>query len=567
MKNLDRSDDMKMDFAGSYPEVASRLGVKMLLSLITAVSLMTLAPSSHADFRKALDAYFARDGVTMLREVRNAVESGKYDGFILFLSMLERDSVFSQNSAFILNDENIGRRKPIEKTMGIYGEDDIPWRSILSQGESKEFLDLLQKASEGSALESQFRLINLRSPYGIYDMVDYTEISKVDVSKRSGSNIYRNHYTLLARKGYSEILYFLTQFGVASKEEKERRVQDFLNSTHTRSLLLRAVGLLTQNTNKATEAEGLHLMKSALSRPDASYFYADIAEQMSAYYLKRGDKASLKQAYLWALVELTQGQPYYDRDYFKPIKSLVAFKRADGFKKIGLTSLDMAWNKNTPTQQWDYRNLPDELKGIRQIEMPELISKNQDINLKTQPVLSFHRFNYDAQIVPFGISAKNYLIDIYADGRVNLSVGARFDRTQNQETLLILPQRELNDLLADSDRLGIENVPLSTLTKANCGLGGCSEDYSKLGGSSSTYYITKRNQAGQRTVIYYLIDNVEELPIFPAKVFELLEKRLHTQQYRCGSVKDRAYYKLCVDFDTKSLAIANQGEISPRRAQ
>ena len=529
---------------------------------LICISLLLITQIAHADFRKALDAYQKRDGATMLKEVKDAVDKSNDDGLMLFLSVLERDTVFSQNWSFLFEadngDKKVESRKFSSNTMGKYVEDYIPWLKILPQGNTQEFLALLQKASEQSSLESHFRLINLRSPYGLYDMFSYDEVTKLEVSKSIASNIYRKQLPALANDGYNEILYFLTQF--TPQAEREARQQKLLAATYTRSLLLQAVSMLTRDINKRTEMQGLRLMKSALAKSDASYFYADIAAQMSTYYLKKEDKRSLKQAYLWALVELTMGEPYPNGNNNKPIKGLSEFKRVGAFKKIGLLELDAIWSKNSPTQNWDYRTLPNELKELKQIEWPELISRNQTINLKTQPILSFHHFNYDNQIVPLGISAKNYLIDIYADGRVNFAVGPRFDRTQNYETLLTLSPQSLKQLLTEFNALGFENVPLNTITKKSCGLGGCAEFYSNynhIQGLSSNYYITKRDSTGQRTVIYYLLEGVEDLPDFPAKVFTMLENRLHTQQYRCGSVKERAYYKYCIDFDNKTLTPAN----------
>ena len=528
--------------------------------LAICMSLMLITQTSHADLRKALEAYQARDGVTMLKEVKDAVDSKNDDGLILFLSMLERDSIFSQNSIYVLNDEPINQRKMIEKTMGQYYAYDIPWLKALPHGKAEEFIALLQKATEKSSLESQFLLINLRSPYGIFDMLNYDEIERIQVNKRIESNIYRKQLPALSDKGYKQILYFLTEFGYTSKEEKETRQQKMLGASNTRGLLLQAANILTTNLNNRTEAQGLRLMNSALSKPDASYFYADIASKMSDYYLKKGDKKSLKQAYLWALVELTFGEPVYNHNNYKPVKSLTELKRADGLKKLGLLELDAIWNKNAPNQDWAYENLPNELKGLQKIEFPELILKNQTVNLNIQPILSFHRFNYNDQAVPLGLTAKNYLIDVYANGHVKVAVGVSFDRTQNQETLIILSPKELKQLLEEFDKLGIDKIPLNTLTNKNCGLGGCSEDYSRSSGFSSTYYITKRDKSNQRTVIYYLLDIVEDPPPFLAKVFTLLESRLNTQQYRCGSVKGRVYYNLCINFDKKTIEIANHGD-------
>ena len=46
------------------------------LANLICMALLFTTQTAHADFRKALDAYMARDGATMLKEVKDAVGNG-----------------------------------------------------------------------------------------------------------------------------------------------------------------------------------------------------------------------------------------------------------------------------------------------------------------------------------------------------------------------------------------------------------------------------------------------------------------------------------------------------------
>jgi hypothetical protein len=58
---------------------------------VVSMGLLLIAQTAHADFRRALDAYIVRDGDTMLKEVKDAVDKKNDDGLILFLNALAID--------------------------------------------------------------------------------------------------------------------------------------------------------------------------------------------------------------------------------------------------------------------------------------------------------------------------------------------------------------------------------------------------------------------------------------------------------------------------------------------
>jgi hypothetical protein len=198
--------------------------------------------------------------------------------------------------------------------------------------------------------------------------------------------------------------------------------------------------------------------------------------------------------------------------------------------------------------------LPKELKEMRSFEQPELIVKNQKIDLQSQPMLSFHHFYYDKHYIFSTSPVRNYLIDIYTDGRVNFSLGTRLDKSQNIETLIKITPEEVQNLVAKVRDFGIETEPLQTNTKnaAGCGMGSCDEIYDKIGAQPSFYYMALRDKKSVKTV---RLNNREgdDLTTFFANTFKLLESRLHTQQYRCGTLKNRIYHGYCIEQDNRFL--------------
>ena len=93
---------------------------------LICVSLLFITQTAHADFRKALDAYMARDGATMLKEVKDAVDKKNDDGLILFLGIL----------------------KQYPKT----------WRPTLNEAQQTELFNCLEKAAAQSGLQAQYKL-------------------------------------------------------------------------------------------------------------------------------------------------------------------------------------------------------------------------------------------------------------------------------------------------------------------------------------------------------------------------------------------------------------------------
>lgn len=524
---------------------------KSYLLFIASISFLLITQTAHADFRKALDAYMARDGEAILKEVKDAVEKKNDDGIILFLSVLELDNKLTNSRMFIFSgeyeaSEQITNAVKQQKTVL------APWQSMLSPKQADELNMLLEKATKQSSLESQYRLLSLQHAEGYTIWSGNSQEQLISGLKELGEQGYLNVYPYLV--------------DIEKSEPKKLPVyKKGVELGQTKLVLLNATDHLLGNKSREiarNEKKGLQLLALGLSKPDAEFYYADIANKVSEFYLNKGTKQAQQQAYLWSLVALTTS-----RTGLVP-SSLIELKRAGILKQIA-PELDVQWTSNIKALKLqnkvaqdadeyalatDFSWLPTQLKDIKHFEQPELIAKYQKIDLQKQPVLSFHHFYYDKFYIIETAPVRNYLIDIYADGRVNFSLGSRLNPTQNIETLTKITHEEVQNLVTKVHGFGIENVPLHANSKnsANCGMASCDEVYDRVGAQNSFYYLTLRDKQSVRTFMSHTREG-DDLTSFFAKTFKLLENQLHTQPYRCGTLRTRQYYQYCVEQDKRFL--------------
>lgn len=532
---------------------------KKLLFILSA-SLLMMTQTAHADFRKALDAYIARDGATMFKEVKEAVEKKNDDGLILFLNVLELDNMVARSRMFTFSEE-IEINDNLEKVFKQGKEIVSPWTSMLSPFQLDSFNFLLEKATKQSSLESQYRLLSLQHAEGYTVWPGKKQEQLISGLKELGEQGYVNVYPYLADVEKEK-----------SEPEKLLSYKKGVALGQTKLLLLNSTDYLLGNKSKKidkNEKQGLQLLALGLSKPDAEFYYADIANKVCEFYLNKGTKQAQQQAYLWSLVALTTS-----RTGLVP-SSLIELKKAGILKQIA-PELDANWTSNIKAlklqnkvaQDADeyklassFNLLPIQLKEIKYFVQPELIAKNQKIDLQKQPVLSFHHFYYDQYYIVETAPVRNYLIDIYADGRVNFSLGSRLNPTQNTETLTRITPQEVQNLVSKVHDFGFENAPLHANSKnaANCGMASCDEVYDRVGAQNSFYYMTLRGKQSVKTIMLHNREG-DDLTSFFAKTFKLFESQFHTQNYRCSTLKTRDYYQYCVEQDKRFFEIAKQGE-------
>ena len=176
---------------------------------------------------------------------------------------------------------------------------------------------------------------------------------------------------------------------------------------------------------------------------------------------------------------------------------------------------------------------------------------NTKKKLKNQPVISVHRFD---KFYNTNFTQTNYFLDIYENGDVNFSRGILIDIPTNRKNIIKkLKKPEVNTLVASINKLGFQNqanITSNIKYPADYTLAGQS-----FGGTSirRTYYVTLRVNNKQRTLVYQIAEEEKELPVFLSNLFNLLERKVSTQFYRCGVKTEREYYQHCVNQDLKNI--------------
>ena len=174
-----------------FTKLLIKAGAKLI-----CISLLFITQTAHADFRKALDAYQARDGATMLKEVKDAVDKKNDDGLVLFLSVLELDSTLKNSRMFIFSGEHEAREQITNATKENKTVP-APWQSILSAKQTDELNSLLEKATKQSSLESQYRLLSLQYSDGYTIYFTKKQEQLLSELKKLGEQGYLNVYPYL----------------------------------------------------------------------------------------------------------------------------------------------------------------------------------------------------------------------------------------------------------------------------------------------------------------------------------------------------------------------------------
>lgn len=151
-----------------------RFNTKLKAVLATSITLLCLsvATTAHADFRKALDAYQARDGATMLKEVKDAVNKKSDDGLMLLLMATNMDAATSDY------DETTKQSK---STL----------RAILPPPKWDEMREFLVQATNNSTADTQYYL-NVKSQFSSDFVLRQLQLQQPNTSVSSFTNLQRN---------------------------------------------------------------------------------------------------------------------------------------------------------------------------------------------------------------------------------------------------------------------------------------------------------------------------------------------------------------------------------------
>ena len=497
--------------------------------LAICMSLMLITQTAHADFRKALEAYQKRDGDTLLKEVKDAVDKKNDDGLMLFLMATNMDAATSDY------DETTKQSK---STL----------RAILPPPKWDEMRELLVKATNNSTVDVQYYL-NVKSQFGRDLMLKKLQTQQSNTSNLNFTNqqwnaIYASTDAEYAeRDSYEAIqkMYFLSQHSeIGVKNEEYWKKYDYWLTKYATAgdpLAQLMLGLKYMNykwdygcdnptkepiCQTKDETKGNAWLKRAvksfeISGHDNSSILPGAMCDLT-HINANGDKAQLKQAYLWCLYGFSQRESG---------ESYSALKRMyeDGTLKIVAPDVYSEWGTgwwgNNPKMQAllyrkDLKELPNLLIEVRK----ELIKENTST---------------------FAARFPSYELKVYEDGRVMVVFGD--GHSVYQDKLMTMPPKRVKSFLLDLKKAGFyEWAPSNPLP------GGYCDNFCP---TPQNFQFTLRANAKTKRVSY--VAYVEHLLREPvnvkakqiAKITRLVEKYFPTQSLRCGLGNSYSLKRTC----------------------
>lgn len=361
-------------------------------NIITAltVSFLLTAQTANADFHKALDAYIARDGDTMLKEVKDAVDKKNDDGLMLLLMATNLDAATSDY------DET---SKQSKSTL----------RAILPPPKWDEMRELLLHATNNSSVDAQYSL--LKSAFGkdvVIKRLQDAQIKRGEESKAS----YSLHEI---KQGYDAIERDLSDKGLITSgsdivkraETGDHLAQQFIGLAylHYTGEYIGACGSYPNYPacKSKDEAKGYEWLKrSALTYerqglPITFLGGTDYSIAMCDFYQSKpnANTSDLKQAYLWCLLGFNSGSTNAATILTKMNQSgKLKIAAPDWYKKVWSTG-----------KYWEEKRKVYEVK-----EWPKLlVEARKEVAHETTSI-----FNYRFRDDGYGV----YELDIYADGHV-----------------------------------------------------------------------------------------------------------------------------------------------------
>ena len=396
---------------------------------ITLLSLIITAPA-HADFRKALDAYIARDGDTMLKEVKDALDKKNDDGLMLLLMATNMDAATSDY------DETAKQSKSTLRT-------------ILPQSKWDEMRELLVQATNNSTVDAQYSL--LKSQFGKDIVTKYLDATKAKRGEKPDAN-----YSLQeTNKGYGLIEKELAQKGhitsssdiVKRAESGDYSAQQFLGLAYLH-YTGEFAGSCGSNPDSPAckskdDAKGYEwLKKSALTYerqglPTNFLGGADYPIAMCDFYQSKPDAnpLDLRQAYLWCLLGFNSGS----------INAPTILRKMDQAGKLKIAA--PVWYEKI----WKTGKYWEEKRNVYKVkEWPSLLAEARKVAAHEPSSI----FNYSFKEGDYGI----YELDIYADGHVFIK-----DQSMGETKVLLttVHAKKVKKFITDLGRAGFDRWPLS----------------------------------------------------------------------------------------------------------
>ena len=526
------------------------MNIKSTTIAALSISLLFITQTAHADFRKALNAYLARDGATMLKEVKDAVEKKNDDGLILFLNAMQIDEQTSNKTSF-----KDGYKDKIVRSKML-----TTFETIFNEAQQQEIKSLLYAASQNSTVEVQFRIQFIRL------LSDKTKkVSPKDFAKKEES--LANQVSLAAVLQAQKSSYSSSQaYKLGYSKEKEvywmTKAAELGDADYALILALRylnysdPLGISPTQAEcqsvdnhhlcfKKDEAKGFYWLQKTIENSNKS----GLNMRQTAYHVGNVLRAKfdtktpdLHQAYLWYLLGLNS--PDFTESSSSGGMNSNLFVGAlkdmhnSGELKVAAPILDAVWDNKGK------RNEKLCLKDLAQLPQWLLDVKNKE--KQNKPVFSYVR---KAQSF--------YKIDVDSDGKVWLQLNSLVPNGYKDVYMQVSPKK-VQEFINKLRQIGFEDWSLVHSNKVDASywcdfFHPCSSDESS---------ITLRQNAQERTIYLGNDNNVPEsykdvrLEKKIAQVFSLVEKYFPTQKLRCDLSNSIAYKQDCVMQDQKIFNLA-----------
>jgi len=503
---------------------------KLNLLFVFSISLLFSTQTAYADFHKALDAYIARDGATMLSEVKDAVNKKSDDGLALFLSAMNIDASTSRQADIARiwrgdSDKHYIPESQVKTTLSV----------ILTELQQNELFNALQWTVDNSSVDTQYDFAVLQRTFKRTQQKDWLKMQDDYAQKGSYAANLTSGRSLAIK---AELGDPVSQMSLGLK---------YLNFTSD-------WGYGCWETDKTKDAicqnkdeiKGYYWLKQALITYESKrhIFFGDYdtdsfgiyADTMCDFFHKtaNGDKNKLRQAYLWCVVGINSG----GQSSWRFLNEM----NEAGNLKIAAPETKAFWSKNA--QEREKRFEPLILTDFK--ELPYLmIEVKKELQKEDLPVFSYYFSDY--RMSP-------YLLDIYADGRVNIIFSFLPDRKSDLFTKV--SSKTVQNFLKDLKKLDFDNWTLFTSTFQFCdNFDPCIWTYAQA---------THREGNDVRKVKIrepaYLAElshnNVSTLRV--AKLNSLVEQYFPTQKIRCEIGNSEGFRKACMERDKRWAALAKE---------
>lgn len=405
--------------------------IKPLANLI-CIALLFITQTAHADFRKALDAYQARDGATMLKEVKDAVDKKNDDGLMLLLMATNMDAATSDY------DETTKQSK---STL----------RAILPQPKWDEMRELLVQATNNSTMDVQyyFNVENRQfSREFMIKLLQQKQEKRGEKPKKEYVNQELNQAYSDIRKGYIDKgVVLFADYSSASMITKQAESGD----PYAQSLLgffslgfsdftvpaCEEIKDYTPLCKARNENKGYAWLKRAVKSYEQDGLlneaYGKFATSMCSFLLRPTypNLTDLRQAYLWCFMGANLGNIGAEDMLGKMYKS--------GQLKAVAPKLNAVWNTRKRADILLVKNIK---------EYPDMVLEaRKDLSSENTPLLSYLFFG----------RPDSYALDVYADGRVFIK---EMQVTGHKTLLTKVSPKTTKQFLAKLNQIGIKDWPL-----------------------------------------------------------------------------------------------------------